>query len=112
ALAEWVGLPLEKLLHRPVEYHSEFIEAEFPEQSSGALTGLCPPPAALAGVRIRGTLSCLGRDGRLRHRRGEFFPLHPSAEEAGYAVLAVLDSRDLTPEEIAQVVSAADADAL
>ena len=110
SLANWIGLPLEQIVGRLVEYHSEPTEEDSEGRSGGVLTGLCPPPAALAGHRTRATLSCLSRDGRLKHRRGEFLPLE---EADGFAVLAVLESRDMTPEEVAgSMTPATEADTL
>ncbi|MEX2170696.1 MAG: sigma 54-interacting transcriptional regulator [Pirellulales bacterium] len=106
-LGDWIGLPLDEIIGRLVEYHSEPTD-EDTERRAGILTELCPPPAALAGVRTRGTLSCLSRDGRLRHRRGEFLPLEVAET---FAVLAILEPRDLAPEEVAgslSVVTGAD----
>lgn len=108
ALADWVGLPIDRIIGRFVEYHSERA-FEGSEEGSELLSGLCPPPAALAGNHVRGTLASVGRDGRLHHRRGEFLPI---GVEGAIAVLAVLENVDLTVEEMAKPSSATDADSL
>jgi DNA-binding NtrC family response regulator len=110
SLADWAGLPLGQVVGRLVEYHSEPADEDSERHAAGVLTGLCPPPAAMAGNRTRGTLSSVSRDGRLRHRRGEFLPLE---ESGGFAVLAVLEPRDLTPQEVASSLAVStDADNL
>ncbi len=102
ALAEWLGLEPARIVGREVEYHSE------PERSDGAtaegigpLAALCPPPRALAGEPSVGTVSCVGRDGRLVHRQSEFVPL----VVAGGGVLVLLAATDLSPQDLATEIS-------
>ncbi|MEM6798083.1 MAG: helix-turn-helix domain-containing protein [Planctomycetota bacterium] len=112
ALAEWVDLPLEAVIGRPVAYHSE----EWEEAASGLIAGLCPPPASFAGEAaatgeaVTAPISCLGRDGRLRHRRAEFTPLTAKAargaRERESDVLAVVATVDLSPQELSKELSA------
>ena len=77
ALAAWLDVAPGRVVGRVVEYHSEPHEIE-PGGDTAPLTDLCPPPRALAGEAYVGTLSCMGRAGRLVHRRAEFVPLAPS----------------------------------
>ncbi len=70
ALCDWIGLDAGGVIGRRVEYHSQ----------SAPLTGLCPPPAAFEQPMVEATLSTMGRDGKLRHRRARFLSLG-SAEE-------------------------------
>ena len=77
ALETWLELAAERIVGRHVEYHSEpDADGDSPRGTSGPLTGLCPPPRALAGEVSTGTVSCVPRDGRLVHRHAEFVPLH------------------------------------
>lgn len=106
ALAQWLGLDTERIVGRFVEYHSES-EAEeagtSSHDSSGPLSGLCPPPRALAGEQCLGTVSQVARDGRLVHRHADFLPL--GADGAPGGVLAVLATHDMSPEELAADLS-------
>lgn len=104
ALAQWLGLGNERVVGRFVEYHSEAEEAGTAAQgSSGPLSGLCPPPRALAGQQCVGTVSQVARDGRLVHRHADFLPLGTAGSPGG--VLAVLATHDLSPEELAADLS-------
>jgi DNA-binding NtrC family response regulator len=102
ALADWLGMEPARIVGREVEYHSE------PESAGGAmpegvgpLAALCPPPRALAGEPSAGTVSCVGRDGRLVHRQAEFVPL----AVAGGGVLVLLAATDLSPQDLATEIS-------
>lgn len=114
ALATWLGLEPGRIVGRLVEYHSEPAKEDHSDgDSAGALTGLCPPPLALAGEKLRGTVSCVARDGRLVHRHADFVPLDVSIPQTGEtksrkstamnhtSVLVILDAADLSPHELA-----------
>jgi DNA-binding NtrC family response regulator len=115
ALASWIDLDSKQIIGRRVEFHSEEPKTkELLEADSAPLTDLCPPPSALAGETIVGTISCATRDGRLRHRAAEFITLGrrqrrkttgTSSESAYVSLLVVLGSADLTPQEVAAEVS-------
>jgi DNA-binding NtrC family response regulator len=101
ALATWLGLAHDQIIGRFVEYHSEPAEDIGPRASArAALTDLCPPPLALAGTPSKGTIGCVGRDGRLVHRRAEFIPLG-AAGRGNDGVLVLLAADDLSPQELA-----------
>ncbi len=116
ALAMWFGLEPSRIIGRLVEYHSE-AEKEEERDLTSALTGLCPPPLALAGKYVRGTVSCVDRDGRLVHRYADFLPLDSPSLPAGdlkqrktdaskhFGVLVLLDGTDLAAQELATELS-------
>ena len=115
ALAKWIDLPPKRIVGRRVEFHSEEPKSDATVRSETApLTDLCPPPHALAGEPGTGTISCLARDGRMLHRAAEFVPLGPD-RKAGkssdtpnaeqFAVLVLLATEDLSPQEVAAEVS-------
>lgn len=97
ALAAWMGLAAERIVGRGVEYHTE-------PAAAGVLTDLCPPPSALAGEPATGMVGCVGRDGRLVHRRAEFVPLATGGSTAG-GVLVLLEAKDRSPQELAAQLS-------
>ncbi|TWT34058.1 Transcriptional regulatory protein ZraR [Posidoniimonas corsicana] len=105
ALCAWVSLPVESVVGRKVAYHSEPTEGGPPGASTGPLTGLCPPPLAFQQPTAGGALSVMGQDGRLRHRQAVFSSFELEAEPPRRAVVAVLDDRDLTPQELAASLS-------
>jgi len=98
-LSAWVGLPMDELLGRHVEYHSQS-----PGEASGVLSGLCPSPVALSGERVEGAVSCLDREGRLKHRRAEFVPLAAGESATPCPVLVLCQAEDLSPDELANTV--------
>ncbi|TWT86861.1 C4-dicarboxylate transport transcriptional regulatory protein DctD [Pseudobythopirellula maris] len=100
ATADWIGVEPAALVGSKVGYHSE-TEAPSPTPTHGAL---CPPPSSL-GRDGSATLSCLGRDGRLRHRRAQWVVLLDSQAEGAAATVVTLDDRDLTPAELAEAIS-------
>lgn len=123
ALEAWLGLDTRRIVGRFVEYHSESDAGDDTARGTdGPLSGLCPPPRALAGESCQGTVSCVARDGRLLHRRAEFVPLHAGeslrskvcrgedtpAGETGPrgGLLAVLAATDLSPQELTAELSA------
>jgi hypothetical protein len=109
-LAAWLELDPGRIIGRFVEYHSEPAASEGTKTDTSApLTDLCPPPRALAGEPCSGTISCAALGGRLAHRSAEFLPLPPVTTGRrrlgqGCGVLALLDMRDLSPEELAASV--------
>ncbi len=100
ALANWLGMEPERIVGRSVEYHSEpAATGSTKPGSAAALTDLCPPPQALAGTFTKGTVGCVGRSGRLVHRRAEFIPL--AADQSAGGVLVLLAENDMSPQELA-----------
>lgn len=111
ALAEWSELPLAEIVGRLVEYHSEGLG-----EQGAPLTGLCPPPAALAGEERQANVSMLNRRGRLRYRRASFHPLPTSTaapvSDGGCPVLCVVGDHDLSAADLAKQSPVADNDEL
>lgn len=111
SLSAWVDLELRRIVGRRVEFHSEAPgEHDSRRAEVSPLTDLCPPPSAMAGQASHGTLSCQGRDGRLRHRAAEFIPiaLVGSKRKAGgalsggeYGVLVLMSGEDLASHQVA-----------
>jgi DNA-binding NtrC family response regulator len=105
ALAAWLGMEPSRIVGRSVEYHSEpAAEVGGKGASAGPLTDLCPPPQALSGEPLDGTIGCVGRDGRLVHRRAEFVPLAAGGQKA-CGVLVLLATADMSPQELAAELS-------
>ncbi|MCI0492025.1 MAG: sigma 54-interacting transcriptional regulator [Planctomycetes bacterium] len=118
ALAAWVGLDAKQIAGRYVEYHSEpTSDGSAASDTVGPLTGLCPPPHALAGQVSDATVSCIARDGRLVHRHADFVPLEMPVNRAGTGdgrsqitskrggVIVLLADRDLSPQELVAKLS-------
>jgi DNA-binding NtrC family response regulator len=117
ALERWIDLAADRILGRIVEYHSETTEGSYSSSDhSGPITGLCPPPQALAGAACSATVSCSTRDGRLRHRRADFVPLQvaqPDAESLpktkgrriSSSVLVFLEGDDMSAQELSRELS-------
>jgi DNA-binding NtrC family response regulator len=119
-LADWLGLDVERIVGRYVEYHSEAAtEDAASRQATGPLIGLCPPPQALGGAQCVGTVGCVARGGRLVHRHGDFVPLFSDGERAASpgggvtgngrssgGVLVVLAPHDMSPQELSAELSA------
>lgn len=99
ALCEWISLKRESVIGRRVEYHSEL--AAHP--GAEPLTDLCPPPGDPPAHQ--GTLSTMSPDGKLRHRRARFLWLPAEEAVQRRAMIAVVDSRDLAPQELAATLS-------
>jgi DNA-binding NtrC family response regulator len=106
ALETWLELPGDRIVGRLVEYHSESGNGELSaHDTADPLTGLCPPPRAMAGEACSGTVSCALLDGRVVQRRADFIPLNvvdspadaPSPEWGD--VFALLAAADLSPHE-------------
>jgi DNA-binding NtrC family response regulator len=115
ALAGWIDLPTKRITGRRVEFHSEQPTSDDAVRTETApLTDLCPPPHAFAGAGGVGTISCVGRDGRLRHRAADFVPLgreHKTRKSQNasavdhHPVLVLLAIEDLSPQEVAAEIS-------
>lgn len=116
ALATWLDVEVGRIVGRVVEYHSEPAAESDESRDDVPLTDLCPPPQALAGTACAGTLSCMGRGGRLVHRQADFMPLDgrtgikavrgkERAAPATFAVLVMLAPADLSAQELASGVS-------
>lgn len=100
SVAEWLGLPLVSVIGRSVAYHSEADTGGDHQASDAPLAGLCPTPVAMQGEAAMGTISCVGRQGGLRHRRGRYLPLRGAAA-LPCPVLVVGDETDLTADQLA-----------
>ena len=109
ALAAWMELDPERIVGRAVEYHSEAAgNSSSKSLVETPLSDLCPPPKVFFGEASGGTISCMASAGRLVHRRAEFVPLElavskPSGDghaRAPNAILVLLASSDLTPQEL------------
>jgi transcriptional regulator with AAA-type ATPase domain len=109
ALATWMELDPERIVGRKVEYHSEVSpDSSSKSLAAAPLSDLCPPPKVFFGEACNGTISCMASAGRLVHRRAEFVPLElrsPKRSVDGHArasnaVLVLLASSDLTPQEL------------
>ncbi len=115
ALSAWIDLEPKRIVGRRVEFHSEEPDTNNAvRRDTAPLTDLCPPPHALAGNAGYGTISCLARDGRLLHRAADFVPLGrapkaqlPRGQQSSQqvAVLVLLASEDLSPQEVAAEVA-------
>jgi DNA-binding NtrC family response regulator len=114
ALAAWLDIAGGRVVGRVVEYHSEPHENDNSGGDAAPLTDLCPPPRALAGEACMGTLSCMGRGGRLVHRKAEFVPLASArrvkanqnqATSEPFAVLVLLAEADMSTQEVAAELS-------
>lgn len=104
-LATWLGLEPARIVGRTVEYHSEpVVDTRVRPATLPPLTDLCPPPQSLAGVSTTGTIGCVGRGGRLVHRRAEFVPLAVDGPTPG-GVLVLLAAADMSPQELAAGLS-------
>jgi len=104
ACLDWVGRTAEELQGRRCAYHSN------PEVSGleAVAAGLCPPPPAMAGREMSGTVACLAADGRLCRRRARFLPLLSDPEEV-IGLVAVVDPEDLPESETAAAASPTEA---
>ena len=102
ACLDWVACEPEELLGRRCAYHSS------PEVTGGdaVAAGLCPPPAALAGRSMTGTVSYQAGDKRIHRRRAHFSPLGYRPEES-VGILVVVATEDL-PDVLPPEPNAAD----
>lgn len=91
ACLDWIGCTADEIQGLKSAYHSssEVSDAE------AIAAGLCPPPAAMAGLEVSGTVEIITRYDRLSSRRARFVPLGRHVDEpAGLIVL--VDSEDLS----------------
>lgn len=97
ALCAWVGLTRDAVTGRRVAYHSTPTD----QPTAEAITGLCPPPYTPGVATGEGTLSTMGRDGKLRHRRARFTWIATTEDPPAACVLVTVDTQDLTPQQLA-----------
>ena len=95
ACAKWLGVAIEELIGRTCSYHSSPVV----ETADAVVAGLCPPPEAFAGGRLRGVVSAAGNNGVPIRRQAEFIPLLDEGEIC-VAVLAIVDTLDLPPYSV------------
>jgi transcriptional regulator with PAS, ATPase and Fis domain len=84
ALGEWMGIDPEQLLGRRCDYH-----AGADDPLAAACAGLCPPPEALAGQVIDGSVSRLATATQPFERRGARF-LQVAGDKPEDGLLVVL----------------------
>jgi DNA-binding NtrC family response regulator len=89
ACREWLELAAQEELSAACTFRAPGL----PVHPAELAAGLCPPPEALAGQRLRGTVCRLGPDGALRERQAEMIPL-AAGQDAAAPVLVVLDLVD------------------
>ncbi len=90
ACRDWLGQRAEGLLGHRCAYHSD----PDPSGAAAVATGLCPPPAAMAGRPITAAVSCTRADGGVLSRRARFVPLGTCPEDL-VGLIAILDAEDL-----------------
>ena len=106
ACLDWVGRTADQMQGLRCRYHSS-AEVTGPE---AVAAGLCPPPDALAGHEVTGTVASPADDGRLRRRRARFIPLGGRTPRTA-AVVVLVDCEDL-PEDAPPTEAEEDAEAL
>jgi len=111
ALAEWMGVAVEQLVGKRVEYHSRS-GGDDETSAPGMLAGLCPPPECFTGRELVGHVSSMSRDGRLRHRCVRFVPLGGQTQNSAdcVGVTAFVGPDDLSAAQLADMFQATDAD--
>jgi len=87
-LLDWVGSTADELVGRVCNYHSGNELGNVP--SLGA--GLCPPPEAFVGQRVRAMVACQRPEGQLVRRWADFAPL--TADEIDCPGVITLVERD------------------
>ena len=90
ACGAWLGVAVEELIGRVCSFHSSPIV----ERLDSIAAGICPPPEAFAGERLRGVVSAAGENGHAVRRQAEFIPLFNERESCA-AVLAIVATVDL-----------------
>ena len=96
ACCEWLDVDADELYRVRCNYHT-------PADALGVASlaaGLCPPPEAFAGRRVRAQLACRTESGRPVRRWAEFQPLGDDPLEC-IGVLAVVDGADSADGETA-----------
>lgn len=87
ALFEWIESKPEHLIGRRCDYHSHGPRGDM-------AVGLCPPPEALAGKRVRSVVAWTRPNGEPARRWGDFMPL--ADEVVGdSSVIVLLDVTDV-----------------
>jgi len=100
ALLGWVGRSPDELLGCHCTYQT-------PADTSAieaVAAGLCPPPAALAGLQTSGVVACQAADGRLSRRRAEFLPLRGEADTL-VGLLVLVAASDLSEDQACEAVA-------
>lgn len=90
ACGAWLGIAVEELTGRVCSFHSSPIV----ERLDSIAAGICPPPEAFAGERLKGVVSAARNDGQAVRRQAEFIPLVNERESCA-AVLAIVATVDL-----------------
>jgi transcriptional regulator with PAS, ATPase and Fis domain len=90
ACGVWLGVAVEELMGRACSFHSSPIV----ERLDLIAAGICPPPEAFAGERLRGVVSAAGDNGQAVRRKAEFISLFNERESCA-AVLAIVATVDL-----------------
>ncbi|HEV2970277.1 MAG TPA: sigma 54-interacting transcriptional regulator [Pirellulales bacterium] len=98
ACATWLGVPIEDLIGQTCAFHSSPIGSPL----DAKIAGLCPPPEALAGARMRAAVSRGGGNGQLIHRKAEFIPLFDENENCA-GVFAIAALNDMPPGSAASI---------
>ena len=104
ACLQWVGHSADELLGRRCRYHSdpEVTEVE------AAAAGLCPPPAAMTGRQLTGTVVTIDhQSGRLARRRARFVPL-ADGPDGPLGLIVLVDGEDLPDTHFAVAGPATD----
>ena len=104
ACLEWVGHSADELLGERCRYHSD---PEVTEVEATA-AGLCPPPAAMTGRQLTGTVVKIDHQSdRLSRRRARFIPLANDPEDAA-GLIVLVDGEDLPDTDFAAAEPATD----
>jgi DNA-binding NtrC family response regulator len=104
ACGSWLGVAAEELIGRVCSFHSSPIV----ERLDSIAAGICPPPEAFAGERLRGVVSAAGENGKAVRRLAEFIPLFNERESCA-AVLAIVATVDLPEDAVATADNSGDA---
>jgi DNA-binding NtrC family response regulator len=97
ACLDWVAQEADALQGQQCRYHS----GPEPGGPASVAAGLCPPPEALTGQEMTGSVACTTADGRLSRRRARFVPLGSGEDFAGVVVL--VEPAELSEDEAATV---------
>ena len=89
AFFSWTDLAASDIIGQRCDYHSRTPL----EKIAGTTAGLCPPPEALVGHRIRAVVACRKSNGKIARRWGDFVPLTDDPVECP-GVVAILESAD------------------
>jgi DNA-binding NtrC family response regulator len=97
-------MAVEELVGRVCSFHSSPIV----ERLDSVAAGICPPPEAFAGERLRGVVSAAGENGQAARRQAEFIPLFDERESCA-AVLAIIGTVDLSADTVTAAEDGGDA---